>query len=190
MNLIISSLNYVPRYIACTVLVICLTACSIGSRDSSVSLPVHEWIKDGEWIEESGSGLQRISESPYVYAIPSSGTSTYLTAIRDCDGHLTGSMPAIARQLFVGLKDIRIEKKDGISLTNNPGVLVIAQASLDDTHLAVATYSVLDHKCLFDVIFWRKKENTPESNTTFAPEELTKFASVVKSLILSAHSKS
>lgn len=98
---------------------------------------------------------------------------TFLTGIRDCQGKKVRSPAEAARQLLVGLKDIRIEDRQEVKLVEYPALRFRVKATLDEKPLELLTYTVSKESCIFDFVLWRpgsESELTPvlENDQVFA----------------------
>jgi hypothetical protein len=120
--------------------------CSVFSTDSSTSLALEPLREQGTW--------QRVQASPYVYQ-STELQETFLTGIRDCSPGKIPSPAVAARQLLVGLKEIRIEEQRQVTVADFPALHSRIRARLEDAPLDLEAVTLTHNGCVYDFVLWR-----------------------------------
>jgi hypothetical protein len=118
-----------------------------------VSLPPARW----QSISLDGAGL--------AFRAPSLGAGIGLRA--DCNGPESGPLPAVARHLFFGLIDKRIEAREVVSVADTRGVRTRLNARLDDRPVTVDGVTVRRGPCLYDFVVVAPPEHFEEARLDF-----------------------
>lgn len=151
-----------------TSILLTLSSCALWS-ESSTSLPIPLDNYTGAW--------RQVQESPYVYEHTDElDRRTFLTGIRECEGARPRSPAEAARQLLVGLKDIRIEERQEVKLSDMPALRSRVRAKLEDRPLELLTYTLTRDTCVYDFVLWQPVDETSEP---MAVEPLLERADVV-----------
>lgn len=132
-------------------LVLGICGCSVFSTDSSTSIALEPLRERGNW--------QRVQASPYVYQSTES-EKTFLTGIRDCSSGKIPSPAVAARQLLVGLKEIRIEEQRPVTLAEFPALHSRIRARLEDQPLDLESVTLTHKGCVYDFVLWRSAQSS------------------------------
>jgi hypothetical protein len=140
-----------------------LSACAAGSgRDGTyrdphdrftVSLPPPRW----QPISVDGAGL--------AFRATTLGAGIGLHA--DCNGPESGPLPSVARHLFFGLTDKRIEARESVSVSDARGVRTRLHARLDGRPVEVEGVTVRRGACLYDFVYVAPPERFEDGRADF-----------------------
>ena len=70
----------------------------------------------------------------------------------DCGRPEPGILPAVARHLFFGLKQVEIASREVVQLADAPGLRTHLRAHLDDQPVEVDAVTIRMHGCLYDFL--------------------------------------
>jgi hypothetical protein len=156
----LTSKHYLSQLLLGTSVLFALSSCSLFSGPSSTSLAL-----DGD----GDAGWKEIQQSPYVYEVSDGDAGkAYITAIKECEKKKAVSPIVAARQLLVGLKDIRIVSQDQLNVADLPALRSHITARLEEHPLDLLTYTVPHKDCVYDIVLWRA---TPQG----APAQAAQF---------------
>ncbi|RPI08163.1 MAG: hypothetical protein EHM71_09045 [Zetaproteobacteria bacterium] len=89
----------------------------------------------------------------------------------DCDRPESGPTPSVARHLFFGLQDKRVERRERIAVSGADGVRTRLHARLDDRPVAVDGVTLRRGECLYDFVYvappQRFEEGWPDFDAFF-----------------------
>jgi hypothetical protein len=119
----------------------------------TVSLPPARWQR----ISLDGAGL--------AFRAPALGAGIGLRA--DCASPEPGPLPAVARHLFFGLTDKRIEGREVVRMADAGGVRTRLSARLDDRPVTVDGVTVRREACLYDFVFVAPPEHFEDARPDF-----------------------
>ena len=71
----------------------------------------------------------------------------------DCSGSESGPLPSVARHLFFGLQDKRVDGREPIAVSDASGVRTRLRARLDDRPVEVDGVTVQRGECLYDLMY-------------------------------------
>ena len=133
-------------------LVALCTSCAFGSSSTSDSLA----------LASSNLGLEKLSSDPYLYEVQSgsTGTGTYVTAIKDCSLNAKTSAKAATRQLLVGFKNIKIIEQSSVTINDQACLRSRITAEDESGPVELSVYSRRQGRCIIDLAFW----GTPQAN--------------------------
>lgn len=163
------------------ILTLIITSCAFLSGS-----PPGQSVNVASFIERGSNNWRftLINQKPYIYKRLDnrSKPDIFLTVVRDCpDKEIKQPLPAIARQLFVGLKNFRRRKEEKLTIAGKNVLLWIADAQLEDQALDIASYSFKETDCIIDIILWSfQKKHKSEANFIHEIEEFSAY--LVKSL--------
>jgi len=85
----------------------------------------------------------------------------------DCNGPESGPLPSVARHLFFGLQDKRVEGRERIAVSNASGVRTRLRARLDDRPVEVDGVTVRRGACLYDFVYVAPPQRFEEGRADF-----------------------
>lgn len=85
----------------------------------------------------------------------------------DCPGQETGELPWMARHVFFGLREMRIEIREPVHLHDAVGVRTRLQARLDDVPVEVEGVTLRRAGCLYDFIYAAPPATFPRGRPDF-----------------------
>ena len=110
------------------------------------------------------------------------GSEIFITAIEDCSRSSKGKIASIARQLFVGLDELKIKSQQEINLGQKSFVKSLANSRVDSKEILVASYTSQHGDCVRDYVLWAPKGSKETGSKDFFMEELVKFEKHIKQL--------
>lgn len=162
-----------------------LVSCSsFFSSRTSVSLQLPEPTAESLPPEIS---LEEVSKDPHLYKLryekDESISPWFMTTLKECGLKKSGTLKASARQLLVGLKNLSIQDQKKVEMNRIPLVLSLAEATLDNTPLLLASYSVLKGDCSLDLIVWGNKGEDVKTAQEFFDKKVTPISPQIQSNI-------
>ena len=85
----------------------------------------------------------------------------------DCDRPESGPMPAVARHLFFGLQDKRVEQRERIAVSDADGMRTRLRARLDDRPVEVDGVTLRRGGCLVDFVYVAPPQRFEEGRPDF-----------------------
>ncbi len=154
--MIIRNLKKCTRFFLCLALICALSSCSFFSSQTSSSLDLDSVNPDWELfaVGEDDARVYRHQES---YHSP-----LFLTAMKKCDVkvNLDKHSRSLARQLFVGLKDIRLLGSEQEQIDGQQIALSRVTGNYSGEKFYFAHYMTEEGTCLIDIVTWTKSPKT------------------------------
>jgi hypothetical protein len=97
------------------------------------------------WVATSVASDELIFRHPALLAA--------IALISRCNNPEPGELPWVARHLFFGLRDQRLESRETESLQGAPAIRTRLQARLDGAPVAVEALTVRRGGCLYDFVY-------------------------------------
>jgi hypothetical protein len=85
----------------------------------------------------------------------------------ECDSPESGPLPSVARHLFFGLSDKRIDARESVTLSGASGVRTRLRARLDDRPVEVEGVTVRRGACLYDFLYVAPPERFADGRPDF-----------------------
>lgn len=156
--------------------------CSCSFLNSNPSAPLNLQSASADWAPYSVG-----EDGTYVYK--SSGNfkePLFLTGIKKCDGQqiLGKTSRSLARQLFVGLKNIRILSSKEELVEGHSVALSRVTGDFEGEPLDFAHYMTTEDDCLIDIVTWTKGSTSNKQETDYiylTQAELQQFLDFIKS---------
>lgn len=151
---------YLAVIIAGTSALLSLSSCSLFSAASSSSLALESLPAESGWKE--------IRADPFVYENSLSSSRVFLTAVKDCQKSKRRSPVMAARQLLVGLRDIRIVEQDEVQLADRTALRTRISAKFESNPLDLVTFTMTQSDCVYDFVLWQNRTPDQADADSFA----------------------
>jgi hypothetical protein len=148
-----------------------LVGCS-GPRAAYVPI-----ARSDEVLNQQGGAssvqLEPVDDTPHLWRIVHTTlpplNRTFATAVEECGPRKLPSPAALARQLFVGLKEVKVKRQEQREIGNTPLLYSRIGAQQDGKRLEFASFVALNRGCVLDIVFWSE---TPEELERLSSGEL------------------
>jgi hypothetical protein len=85
----------------------------------------------------------------------------------DCESSDPGGIPSVARHLFFGLRDKRLQSRESVALTNADGIRTRLIARLEGMPVEVDALTLRHQACLYDFLYVAPPVNFAEGQKDF-----------------------
>ncbi|RPJ54534.1 MAG: hypothetical protein EHM24_31655 [Acidobacteria bacterium] len=126
-----------------------ISACAVGSIREGVYRDPHDRftvrVPPDRWQPASLDGATLAFRAPELDA--------GMALLVECDSPEPGRLPSVARHLFFGLADKRIDHRETVPLADAKGVRTRLRARLDDRPVEVDGITIRRGECLYDFLY-------------------------------------
>ncbi len=121
-------------------------------------MQLHEEQHSKDHITPQTQSLEKVSnDSPFVYKLSEpigAKSPIFATSLKTCGVKKDANSLSLARQLFSGLTDIRVDNKDRLTLASHSVPIRSARGFLDGQEVFLKSVTLPNADCIMDFVAW------------------------------------